>query len=133
MTVEAGPSTPARSPALAGKRSNTVTPKRELETEDDVVYTPVASRKRSKATKSPNGSGKKPRPFAGPEVYAHLKPVTDHLKADLDSEYGRRASGQRTEFSRFLWDQVGHDLVHVHLSLTRVFTDSPGESDLYTP
>ena len=28
-------------------------------------------------------SKRKPRPFAGPEVYAHLSPVTDHLKEDL--------------------------------------------------
>lgn len=29
--------------------------------------------------------GKKPRPFAGPEVYAHLKPVSDHLGPGLRS------------------------------------------------
>lgn len=35
-----------------------------------------------RAAKSP---GKKPRPFAGPEVYAHLKPVSDHLGPGLRS------------------------------------------------
>ena len=29
-------------------------------------------------------NGKKPRPFAAPEVYAHLRPVGDLLKSDLD-------------------------------------------------
>lgn len=31
--------------------------------------------------------GKKPRPFAGPETYAHLNPVQDLLLPDLDCEY----------------------------------------------
>lgn len=35
-----------------------------------------------RTAKSP---GKKPRPFAGPEVYAHLKPVSDHLGPGLRS------------------------------------------------
>ena len=42
----------------------------------------------TKTVKSPRvaKSAKKPRPYAGPEVYAHLKPVTDHLVEGLDSE-----------------------------------------------
>ncbi len=49
------------------------------------------SEKGSRETKSPSETTttkknkKIPRPFAGPEVYAHLRPVQDLLKVDLDS------------------------------------------------
>ncbi|RSH95148.1 hypothetical protein EHS25_000234 [Saitozyma podzolica] len=39
---------------------------------------------RRKMVSTKKGQGKKPRPFAGPEVYAHLRPVPDLLGQDLD-------------------------------------------------
>jgi TDG/mug DNA glycosylase family protein len=58
--------------------------------EDEYISSPSRTPARRSASSTPGRttpkSGKKPRPFAGPEVYAHLKPVTDHLKPDLDSE-----------------------------------------------
>lgn len=78
--AEAGPSTPTRS----GRRSTSSSKRFGVDAGDEQEESPVAIRKRSGSTRSP-GSGKKPRPFASPELYAHLKPVTDHLKPDLNS------------------------------------------------
>jgi hypothetical protein len=39
---------------------------------------------RRKMVSTKKGQGKKPRSFAGPEVYAHLRPVPDLLGQDLD-------------------------------------------------
>lgn len=65
-----------------GKEKIKVEPDEEYE-DDNEGGTPT---KRRKIAESPaKKSGKKPRPFAGPEVYAHLKPVTDHLRGGLDS------------------------------------------------
>ena len=55
------------------------TPEVEDEAED------VASPSRKRARTTPVKAVKKARPFAAPEVYAHLRPVNDHLKPDLSS------------------------------------------------
>jgi hypothetical protein len=66
-----------------------------------------------RTAKSP---GKKPRPFAGPEVYAHLKPVSDHLGPGLRSgslplaSESFNAQDADKLLSRLLWYQVGWDV-----------------------
>jgi hypothetical protein len=74
VAMRAGPSAP--SPL---KQSRGI--KREYLEGEDYTDQPSPSKKAK-----PSTPGKKARPFAGPEVYAHLQPVTDHLKPDLDSE-----------------------------------------------
>lgn len=56
---------------------------------------------------------KKPRGFASPEVYQHLRPINDLLKSNLDSGWFMNLSsinvGERIltkKSSRVLWDQV---------------------------
>ena len=44
----------------------------------------IAKGPKNATTPKNTKNGKKPRPFAAPEVYAHLPPVGDLLKADLD-------------------------------------------------
>jgi hypothetical protein len=46
----------------------------------------VKANKRSTVEEKKKKPGKKPRPFAGPETYAHLRPVQDLLMRDLDCE-----------------------------------------------
>lgn len=92
-TNEAGPST------LTPTR---ITPKRKVKREADDDYTldiesedegegeeasetPSKRAKVKPGTKGSSAEKKKPRPFAGPEVYAHLRPVQDLLMPDLDS------------------------------------------------
>jgi hypothetical protein len=58
----------------------------EEDYEEEVDDSPSRKRvKTSKTTPTKLIKGKKPRPFAAPEVYAHLRPVNDHIKPDLNS------------------------------------------------
>jgi len=57
------------------------------EEEEEEEYHPSPSRKRKSSKTTPIKNVKKPRPFAAPEVYAHLRPVNDHLKPDLNSTF----------------------------------------------
>lgn len=57
------------------------------EEEEEEEYNPSPSRKRTSSRTTPIKNVKKPRPFAAPEVYAHLRPVNDHLKPDLNSTF----------------------------------------------
>lgn len=93
LTVEAGPSTP--SPVRASRATST--PRKRNKTGSDEEYADEdeyeeGGRKQKKKTP------KKPRGFAAPEVYGHLKPVTDILRDGLDSECLRspRVTASRT-------------------------------------
>lgn len=55
------------------------------------VTTPITTpmqrqrkKKNAEETEAKAKIGKKPRPFAGPEIYAHLNPVQDLLEPGLD-------------------------------------------------
>ena len=101
------PVSPARTLRGAAKAKLHVTdghpaPKPEVEDENEDIASP--SRKRAKTT--PVKAVKKARPFAAPEVYAHLRPVNDHLKPDLGSA-SRNIYQETTDDSHFLRYQVG--------------------------
>ncbi len=90
-TSEAGgPSTPTPTRSRKVKREPDVEYRIEDEDEGDEDSHTPSKRPKVKVksgSSGGSGSGKKPRPFAGPEVYAHLRPVQDLLKPDLDSAF----------------------------------------------
>lgn len=55
--------------------------------------------------RSKSKNGKKPRPFASPEVYQHLRPVQDILQPDLDIVFCGINPGQRSS-------TAGHHFAH---------------------
>jgi TDG/mug DNA glycosylase family protein len=57
----------------------------DVDDDDDEEFEPASDEELShRKTFKVKGQGKKPRPFAAPEVYAHLKPLPDLLGQDLD-------------------------------------------------
>lgn len=104
---EAGPSTPPiiASPIIPKeKNARLVTPRRKVRRERDAYssdsfdgetddeYGEEKKRVKARVNRKGNvkigaggGSGRKPRPFAGPEVYSHLPLLPDRIKPGLDS------------------------------------------------
>ena len=68
-------------------------------------------RKAGSTKGTPKKSPKTPRPYAGPEVYAHLRHLPDHIKPGLSSGFlGRRDALAHVEDSRVLRYQVSFSL-----------------------
>ena len=86
------------------------TPTRKVKRHPDAAYEDEDADPTPSKRATPK-NGKKPRPFAGPDVYAHLRPVQDLLKLDLDSvslrAQIRSVSLIQEGDSCVLWDQVG--------------------------
>lgn len=79
-------SVPSAKRTPPSRRAKRPVPVDDEDEDDEFEPQPPSDEERSrrKIVKTKKGQGKKPRPFAGPEVYAHLKPVPDLLGQDLD-------------------------------------------------
>ena len=99
---------PLRSTATS--RVGPATPTRKIKRDPDAEYEDEDAHQTPSKRATPK-NGKKPRPFAGPEVYAHLRPVQDLLKLDLDSASRRvwtwLGLADVKGDSCILWDKVG--------------------------
>ena len=141
----AGPSTPTArksSPVSArstGKRKRVIKDDGEILATDEESASGTTSRGGLVTAASPTPgkttpkSGKKPRPFAGPEVYAHLKPVTDHLRPDLDSESTCEIHAKLYRSSKSSFVGSSGSELRLTIVLAEVLTPSisPGEPDRF--
>lgn len=98
INAEAGPSGPSR------RSKPSPTPTKRSRSTSSAATTPFnAEAGPSTPPRRPKPSPKKPRPYAGPEVYAHLKPVTDYLKPGLDIIFCGINPGERLDPNQMMF------------------------------
>ncbi|ORY33054.1 hypothetical protein BCR39DRAFT_520948 [Naematelia encephala] len=120
----AGPSTPSRSapsPVARLPRSAQRVKQKVISDDDDDgdVYRVEEERPLKK-------NKKKPRPYAAPEVYEHLRPIPDHLIPDLDLVFCGINPGKKSSIS-------GHHFMHPTNKFWRAIHLSGITPRLYSP